>query len=342
MNKRQQFYYDQLKEIIEGKGGKLLSDEYINSRTKVELRCNKSHTWKSKPDHIKGNRWCPYCSGKMKLTIEEMHRLARERGGGKCLSDKYLGSRSNLLWECEFGHRWEARPDSIKYKNCWCPRCSADAKKLTIEEMHRLAQERVGGKCLSTEYVNMHSNLLWECGFGHKWAATPTSIKHMNSWCPICRSSKGEHRCSDVLTKLDIKFITEYADPRQSNRRYDFRFVIGENHYLIEYDGIQHFEYVPFFHTSQEHFEERRQADVVKTKFTMKYGYKLIRIDYNELDRIEFHIREAIKDNKDLYLSNPDMYDWLNSALLLDDDNSSHPILNIVTPLKIIIVGNIS
>ena len=58
-----------------------------------------------------------------KLTIEEMHRIAGERNG-KCLSSKYVNSKTKLKWMCSEGHEWEARPDKIKYNESWCRICS--------------------------------------------------------------------------------------------------------------------------------------------------------------------------------------------------------------------------
>jgi hypothetical protein len=57
-------------------------------------------------------------------------------------------------------------------------------KKLTIEEMRSIAEER-GGKCLSDVYVSANKKLLWECAEGHKWEAVPNSIK-IGTWCPHC------------------------------------------------------------------------------------------------------------------------------------------------------------
>ena len=56
--------------------------------------------------------------------------------------------------------------------------------KLTIEEMRMLASVK-GGKCLSNDYVNLKTKLIWECSKGHTWEATPANIKK-GSWCRIC------------------------------------------------------------------------------------------------------------------------------------------------------------
>jgi len=53
-----------------------------------------------------------YCDVK-KLTIEEMHKLAKKRGG-KYLSDNYINARTKLHWECAEGHQWRSTPDNIK------------------------------------------------------------------------------------------------------------------------------------------------------------------------------------------------------------------------------------
>jgi len=49
--------------------------------------------------------------------------------------------------------------------------------------MQRLAAER-GGRCLSGEYVNNHTQLQWRCAEGHEWWANPQVIRR--SWCPHC------------------------------------------------------------------------------------------------------------------------------------------------------------
>lgn len=113
-----------------------------------------------------------------KLTIEEMHQLAKARGG-RCLVDTYVDSRTKLLWQCVDGHEWEARPYNIKLGK-WCPECAkkkrVEGRKLGIEEMRGIAKERAG-KCLTDIYVNNRTKLLWECAEGHQWEARPTSVK---------------------------------------------------------------------------------------------------------------------------------------------------------------------
>jgi len=110
---------EEMQQIAKDRGGNCLSDEYTNSHTKLLWECSKRHQWESMPTTIKSGAWCPECAGIGKLTIEEMQNIGKERGG-KCLSTHYVNARTKLLWECSDGHRWEAKPDSVK-RGSWCP-----------------------------------------------------------------------------------------------------------------------------------------------------------------------------------------------------------------------------
>lgn len=47
------------------------------------------------------------------------------------------------------------------------------------------------------------------------------------------------------------------------NRRYDFTFNYNNIEYVLEYDGTQHFNYIPFFHRDdEEEYRKRRYADI--------------------------------------------------------------------------------
>jgi hypothetical protein len=105
------------------RGGECLSKNYINARTKLLWKCSQGHKWKAKPNDIQQGYWCPYCAGKIRLTIEIMRQIAQERGG-RCLSKKYINNSTKLLWECTEGHKWRAKPNSIQ-QGTWCPTCSS-------------------------------------------------------------------------------------------------------------------------------------------------------------------------------------------------------------------------
>ena len=105
-------------------GGKCLSKKYIDCHTKLRWRCAKGHIWQAPPTYIKSKpAWCPYCSSRRHLTIDDMRQLAARRNG-KCLSKKYVDTKTKLKWRCLDGHTWWARPGSIKSDGHWCPECA--------------------------------------------------------------------------------------------------------------------------------------------------------------------------------------------------------------------------
>lgn len=104
------------------KNGYCLSEEYVNSKTKMLWECEHGHRWEAAYSNVKKGKWCPDCAGNKPYTIEHMQKIA-EQHKGECLSPKYLGVKTHLLWKCSRGHEWKATPEKV-LKNRWCPYCS--------------------------------------------------------------------------------------------------------------------------------------------------------------------------------------------------------------------------
>ena len=181
-----------IKKIAQRKQGKCLSKVYLGNFYKLKFQCKRGHTWEAAPAYIKGKTgtWCPTCAQRIRLTKEEMQRIAK-KNRGKCLSKGYKNNSTKLHWECKKKHDWWATPNNIKRKK-WCPICrrkeGAEKQKDSIEHMQRIAKKK-GGKCLSRRYVDNHTKLHWQCKEGHKWRAEPGNIKQ-GHWCPICGIKK--------------------------------------------------------------------------------------------------------------------------------------------------------
>ena len=120
-------YLNRYKEIAKQRGGKLLSERYQGTHTKLEWECEKGHTWSATPNSIKQGSWCPDCVGQHKYDINDMKALAKSYGG-ECLSKKYLGSKEYLNWRCSKGHEWKATPNNIVSHNNWCPECKNERR----------------------------------------------------------------------------------------------------------------------------------------------------------------------------------------------------------------------
>ncbi len=130
---------EELNKIVSLQGGKCLSCIYKNSVTPLEWECKRVHTWMMKPSYVKDGSWCKECK-KIEL-LDEMKKYAESRGG-KCLSTKFVTSKTKLLWECSNGHKWYS--NSAKYNNSWCPICTSIF--FLSEEKCRFILESVTGE----------------------------------------------------------------------------------------------------------------------------------------------------------------------------------------------------
>lgn len=181
--------------LARSKGGRCLSAEYLSWRTPLEWECAKGHRWNAVPGPIKGRGiWCPHCSHKARLTIEEMQRTAAKHGG-ECLSKRYLGNHMKLRWQCEKGHQWMAAPAHIR-SGKWCPhydcryRRTAEKLRGNIDELLLIAKLR-GGVLLTADYENRYQPLEWRCRNGHTWLANASNVKFGGTWCPKCPREYG-------------------------------------------------------------------------------------------------------------------------------------------------------
>ena len=197
---------DDMHAIARKRGGTCLSEHYVNNQTPLRWQCKYGHIWEATPSNVKRGTWCPVCARNRPVStrpgrLEDMQTLARQRGG-QCLSLVYINNKTKLRWQCAKDHIWDATPQQIT-SGSWCPICGGTAK-LTIEDMHKLAQAR-GGKCLSSEYVNNKTKLLWECANGHQWKARPDSIKR-GRWCPVCAKQLLADQFKKNSTVLTVLF----------------------------------------------------------------------------------------------------------------------------------------
>lgn len=168
--------------LAESHEGKCLSIEYKNVNTKLLWRCKEGHKWKTTPMVVKKGSWCPTCARQKSikarsLSLKAMKDLAKQFSG-KCLSEQYINNKTKLLWECKESHQWESTPKIIK-QGFWCRECNKKKRKFvrryTVQDMQKIAHDRQG-KCLSKEYRNSKSKILWGCNKGHRWEAIPYSV----------------------------------------------------------------------------------------------------------------------------------------------------------------------
>ena len=176
--------------IANSRGGKCLSGVYNSKIMKFQCECG--FVWSAKPNNVINGRWCPRCAHKVPITIEDMQKIATDRGG-LCLSTKYTNNSTKLEWQCFCGNVWKATYNAVQ-SGTWCPKCAlirrSNSKRIGIGP-YQAAAERKGGRCLSTSIFSCFDKIELECAKGHRWFSRADQIKNTKKWCPECA---GRHK----------------------------------------------------------------------------------------------------------------------------------------------------
>lgn len=135
--------------------------------------------------------------------------------------------------------------------------------------------------------------------------------------------SKGEQACMDVLNDMGISFTAEYKIKAFRCKRYDFHFIHNGYEYLLEWDGSIHFSYTPYIHKSEASFRYRQRMDCLKMKAALVNGYRVIRIDYTQIDHIRSHLENALKDECRIYVSDTNKYKYIPMEKYLREIDSN-------------------
>ncbi len=163
-------YLTQLRSIARSRGGKVLSDAYVDDVTKLRFRCAEGHEWVTGPGTIKQGRWCPVCGLARRAAARKAPAIARlhvlvARRGGVVLSPEYVNSQTKLRFRCAEGHVWDAVPESV-LQGTWCRVCShtyredhAVRRQRVFSRLRAIAQTR-GGEVLSTATSGLPGNEL--------------------------------------------------------------------------------------------------------------------------------------------------------------------------------------
>ena len=282
--------YQEVKEYIESFNYELLSKEYVNSKTKFQLKCPLGHTIEIRWNDFKNGVRCKFCSDKYhdKFTYEYVKKYMKDENY-ELLSTEYINANKDILVKCPRGHIFKTRFGRFK-NGCRCRECYFiyENNKTTIHSYeyveNKLSLE--GFKLLSTEYINAHTKLKIQCPSGHIFEQKYNSFQQ-GYRCPHCYESKGERKISRVLDKSNIEYITQYRfEDCKFKNTLPFDFFLPSYNCCIEYDGEQHYKIIEHF-GGLDRFIDTKIRDAIKNDYCKKNNIRLIRIPYWEFENIE-------------------------------------------------------
>lgn len=298
--------------IANEKNFKFLSKEFINASTKYMWQCDDPEHppfYKSLTQINRGQgcRKCRYIKVAKKLrgknqktgqVVDEnfIKRFVHDKGG-EVLDMNYINKKSKITIKCENGHVFSPSWDSLYHQNTWCGRCAQLVK--TLDDCREEAK-KWGGECLSTEYINSTTNLRWKCNNGHIFEKTPELV-HTGAWCPYCTSSVGERITRGLFIRIFGEDFPKIRPNSMVNKEGNTLELDGYNASLgiaFEYQGLQHYMPIEFFHKNNESFEKRVRDDAIKIEWCRDKNVKLVVIpeyeDISELNAIIDTVEEAI------------------------------------------------
>jgi hypothetical protein len=298
---------------------------YVDKETPVTVTCPKhNHDFNPRPaDHLYKRSGCPKCAGKLKTT-EEFVQQAQEiyknpDGTPKYNYDdvNYINDKTDVIIYCPIHGMFKKNRNEHIIKKQGCPDCGImlkGRKKDTQDEFINKAKKIHGDKFTydNVNYLGSKENVYITCPKHGDFPRTPNDLLQ-GKGCPICRESKGEKIIRDYLEnelripKDKINPENTFDDCNNEHKgnircyKYKFDFYLPTLNAIIEFDGIQHFQRVPFFHKTDEDFNERVMDDLHKVNYC-KNKFKLIRISYNENDIIG-QLKKGLSNKKQLWLS---------------------------------------
>jgi predicted RNA-binding Zn-ribbon protein involved in translation (DUF1610 family) len=139
-----------------------------------------------------------------------------------------------------------------------------------------------------------------KCGAQIIRIASDIGNRNENTDCPNCTEGyKGPRAIAEWLEEQGFIYRKEvrFEECKYKNcLPFDFGVynIDGELTHLIEFDGEQHFNFVPLWHGDEEGFAMQQERDAIKTKFCQDKNIPLIRIPYTEYDNISLILKSNL------------------------------------------------
>lgn len=193
--------YEYVKQFIENSGYKVISKDYINNRSKLNLTCINNHDCKISFGSFQYGVRCSICSRNKKFTIEEVRNFLEEYNYS-LLSKEYKNSSKKLKVSCPLGHEYDVTFANFKSgKRCSYCKGGVRLEYITVKGFI----EDSGYKLLTRTYENAHKKLKIMCSEGHEYEANFNNFKS-GYRCPKCydsnKFSKTEKRLFNIVKSL--------------------------------------------------------------------------------------------------------------------------------------------
>lgn len=263
---------------------------YTKAHQKVIITC-KIHGdfMQAAYSHLSGIG-CLECSGKTKRSSQRFIEESNKIHYNNFTYDKviYRNKSEKVIITCKKHGDFEQIPnDHLRGHGCY--EC-AGTKPITTQKFIEKANELHNYiyNYDKVAYINAKTKIIINCKNHGDFKQNPHD--HLSgSGCPKCKSSNGEKLISEVLHKMNIKFMTQYKFEDCIYKRkllFDFALFTDDKIKLIEFHGRQHFDYISFFHKKNGR-NESLLRDKIKQDYACANNIELLIIPYTDTINIE-------------------------------------------------------
>jgi ribosomal protein S17E len=270
-----------------------LVKEFKNVREKVEIICPDHGIFKQKiNNHMTQGDGCPACSGCTKVTLQKFIEQSNKKHNN--FYDYSLVTELKTVFDtieiiCPI-HGTFNQIANVHKKGFGCSECSGNTK-VTVDEFIKRSSKRHVFKynySLVKEFDTIKEKVEIICPNHGPFKQAVSNHMHGGDGCPKCAKestmSKGEQKIKTILDILEIEYeqekvFEEFIQEYDSRCRFDF--YIPHLRMIIEFDGKQHFEAIPYF-GGEETFTKLVENDIIKNEFCKKNKIFLYRIKYDD------------------------------------------------------------
>ena len=273
---------------------------YQKSNIKINIRCKVHDTVFSQTpaSHFAG-RGCPTCGQKkrndstrksLSTFLEEAQKAHPEGAFDYAMVTEYVAAHTKVCIKCNTCQTIFYQEANSHVQGFGCKQCRSDkislAKTLPVENFLEKAKKIHGDKydySLIT-YSNRKQKVAIICNIcGNTFEQKPQVHINGYSGCSVC-ILKTQNKVFEYIqscvsfpvlfeASLSLLHITYKNDKR---KRYDIAIRVSPTYYVIvEVDGLQHLEPIPFFKSDPV---KQRALDAVKMDLATSKGYAVIRI----------------------------------------------------------------
>ena len=200
---------------------------YVNSHTKMKVRCEYGHSFEIRPCDLLNGYGCPFCGGTKKMTNEEFIENSKIIHNNffsyeRC---KFTNVSSKVIVTCPIHGDFEVKAsnhlnganckmcskEGISHKISLRPKHNASTKKLTTEIFKQKLKEKWGDRYIcpkNTEYINNKTPIEIICKEHGIFTITPNHILGGRG-CPICGKNK-KKTTQEIIE--EIKKAQPYSD----------------------------------------------------------------------------------------------------------------------------------